>query len=75
MSKGRYVPPKLPPFKQVTRTNPSLEELTAAMQPGLHILSYAHDSWCKAGQTQRMQDCTCDPDVTLLRYVDDGGVK
>lgn len=72
MTKGRNTPPRIPPWELVKDKIESIEDLPPP-QPGLHMICYAHEPWCKAGRTQRMQDCTCDPDVSLLRYRDDGG--
>lgn len=38
------------------------------LAPGLHLLEYKHDSWCKTLKTQRLDDCTCQPDIELVSY-------
>lgn len=74
--RGRRVPP-LPPFKQVTGLNPSVEEMTQAIagQAGVFVLNVAHDDWCMTLKTGRGDDCNCSPDHQLLRYAGKGGVR
>ena len=36
-------------------------------KPGLWLLEYRHDDGCKAQRTQSLDDCTCEPDVYLVR--------
>lgn len=72
MSKGRRVPPpaELPPhFEQLGDVGASADDvLPGIQQPGLYMVYYEHDSWCRTLRTQRAEDCNCTPYVRLLRF-------
>lgn len=47
----------------------SIDQIAAFIcgQPGLWILEYRHDDGCRAQRTQSLSDCTCSPDISLVR--------
>lgn len=66
MSRGRRVPPLAPADRAI-----AAETAQAITQrPGLWMQMIEHDYHCKAGQSQRWEDCTCEPDVRLVHYDD-----
>jgi hypothetical protein len=69
MSKGRYAPPP-PPLAPADRIITAEAAQAIAQRPGLWMQLIEHDADCKAGQSQRWADCTCNPDVRLVHYND-----
>lgn len=71
--RGRRVPP---PFAQIGRVNPTVEEMAQATggQTGLFMLRFEHNPNCATILTQDWRDCSCGDDVDhrLLRFVDEG---
>ena len=57
-------------MKQPPRPRAILINEIAALiceQPGLWLLEYRHDAGCEAQVTQSLSDCTCSPDISLVR--------
>lgn len=49
---------------------PDARAILAGEAHGLVVMQYFHDADCVAGRTQRLDDCTCQPDVEVVSYRD-----
>jgi hypothetical protein len=73
MSRGRRVPPRpidlaTVPGMETIALNPQPTELQTLLQSGeLLVLQYEHYDACSAVKTRRMDDCTCAPNLRVLR--------
>jgi hypothetical protein len=67
MSKGRTPPPRQ---SLADRAVVAEAAQAIASRPGLWIQQIFHDRRCKAGRTERWDDCSCEPDVRLVHFDD-----
>ena len=65
MSRGRKAPPPSP-----IRISKDCVDILASRMYGLMLMEYRHDPGCPTIATQRIELCTCDPDVEMLSYRD-----
>ena len=54
----------------IVRTEIELGEMLASIgspNPGVFVMEYQHDDWCKTLRTGRGSDCNCNPDMKVFR--------
>ena len=51
---------------KLTPTTLDKLRLATPLKPGIYHINVAHDEGCPALKSERLADCTCDPDVRLV---------